>query len=771
MVAARHRLLARIVLVVCSLVFGWRLATLDFAERISTDVLDLVPEDAHDPEIALVRSLASDRAAGIVLLAIDAPSTSTDLAPAREAVLEVLRGHDVFAEVVDLGADDLREQLGTFVFEHRIRLQLPGRLLHHDASALDAPLDVEAFARDAVAELDRFLQTPEATAFEALIPADPLLLVPKLVDRLPGGAAGAWTGARDDRALIWTQLRGSPLDDAVQRSLFAVVDEAAARLAVVAPDAQLRWTSVARFAAASRTRIQAELAALNTASIVAVLLVTVVLLRRIRDLLHLLPIVIFAMAGAWVTTLLVFDRLPVLVLVVGSLLAGVAIDYGFHLLGRSEAREPLRALLRPLLASAATTLVGFSILFLSGLPVIRAIGVFVASGLFWALAGALLWYLAAGAPFLQTRDLARRALPHGRARHIARTALALAALAAVSGLWRLSWHDDIRELEIPSPELRQEDRDVRARFGEVSGTHAWMALGGDPGAALDDLEAFAVFAAREGARVTSAGFLMPSRMAWEVFRERHAALPTLGDAIRRTLVEADYEVEAFEPFFTALDAVAREPLPAYDDLVRDAAARLPGPVASALHFGAATNWVLATADRAFDPADMPPYFHVVPVDQLATLNDVFARYREATAFISVWGGAAAVVVVLLVVGLRRGARVVLLPLLSCAVTLGVFGLAGVTLNLFHVLALMLGACLGLDYAIFAADHARRGLPPPPSIRLSALTTSASFGVLAFSAIPVVAALGATVTISVLTTLAVLELLAPIATAARQEARP
>jgi hypothetical protein len=48
--------------------------------------------------------------------------------------------------------------------------------------------------------------------------------------------------------------------------------------------------------------------------------------------------------------------------------------------------------------------------------------------------------------------------------------------------------------------------------------------------------------------------------------------------------------------------------------------------------------------------------------------------------------------------------------------------------------------------------------PPPSIRLSALNTAASFGVLALSQIPVVAALGLTVTNIVLSALALVELL-------------
>ena len=39
-------------------------------------------------------------------------------------------------------------------------------------------------------------------------------------------------------------------------------------------------------------------------------------------------------------------------------------------------------------------------------------------------------------------------------------------LVALPGLARLTWNDDIRELEIPSPELKREDARIRALFGD-----------------------------------------------------------------------------------------------------------------------------------------------------------------------------------------------------------------------------------------------------------------------------------------------------------------
>ena len=79
------------------------------------------------------------------------------------------------------------------------------------------------------------------------------------------------------------------------------------------------------------------------------------------------------------------------------------------------------------------------------------------------------------------------------------------------------------------------------------------------------------------------------------------------------------------------------------------------------------------------------------------------------------------------------------------------------LNLFHLLGAFLGVCLTHNYSIFSATSAYRGEAPPVSVRMSAFTTAASFGVLALSGIPVVRALGLTVALMVVVALLMIEL--------------
>ena len=78
--------------------------------------------------------------------------------------------------------------------------------------------------------------------------------------------------------------------------------------------------------------------------------------------------------------------------------------------------------------------------------------------------------------------------------------------------------------------------------------------------------------------------------------------------------------------------------------------------------------------------------------------------------------------------------------------------AGIELNLFHLVALILAAGLGLDYALFfdhAGDDRAEQLRTLHAIIVCSLTTLLVFSLLALSSIPVLRAIGGTVALGVL----------------------
>ncbi|MEO6994030.1 MAG: hypothetical protein ABI273_10395, partial [Lacunisphaera sp.] len=226
--------------------------------------------------------------------------------------------------------------------------------------------------------------------------------------------------------------------------------------------------------------------------------------------------------------------------------------------------------------------------------------------------------------------------------------------------------------------------------------------------------------------------------------------------LRAAFEAAGFDPNAFESFFTAFDRYAASPVKNRLTVALDALqSKLIGPVGLLLHTGSSLNWFVTLVSNA--PAASPPAAtNTISAGQLQTLNRLFSRYRRSALWLSLIGLAIVGAGVFLTYGWRDGARIFAIPCGTCLGLFGVLGWTGHPLNLFHLLGAFLGVCLTHNYSIFSATSAYRREAPPVSVRLSALTTAASFGVLALSGIPVVRALGSTVAIMVITALLVIE---------------
>lgn len=768
---SRQRLLARLLLalgVACGL--AW-LATRDFERKITTDLLDLIPRDEREPELMLARSLATAEHARVAMFVLGAPDEKAREA-ATGAFVASLAAAPEFVEVVRMDDTTARDALGRHVFESRLDLLGPGWLARGEAAWQRAgrPGPWSAWmAEDAAARLESFLSRPEAMALQDLLPGDPLLLVPELATQMLG-AAQSPTGAAG-KSLVWARTRDDPLDEAAQAPVLAAVGSALAAARAVEPEVVLQWAAISRFAAENRQRIRGELESLNVISFAAVLAIAALGLRRLYSVLHLAPVLLCAVLAAWVGVTLVFERVHVLVFVVGSLLGGVAIDYGFYLqlqppLHAGEAyTAKVRRLLKPLLSSALTSVLGFLLLVISDLPLIRQLGVFISAGLLGALVAALLWF-----GQLKTAQAEARPFLCGswRGRHPALAwtrslILGAAALVAVVGPWRVRWHDDIRELEALPAAMRAEADEVRALFGQDTQRTLYITRGDSPAQARASLGRFVTEHASQHPEAVTAslGLVLPDPAEHAASDTRRRELGRFADDLRAALARHGFEAEAFAPFLAEWEAWLAAPPPGYDSLVQDLQGALRGPLALAFSATPGASWFLTIVDGAPE-ASAPADGVTTSLNRLQSLNVLFARYRVSALQLSATGLGLVGLGVLWIYGVRAGWRIFLLPLGASLVAFGVFGLAGQPLNLFHLLGAFLGVCLSHNYAIFTAENALWSDHPAPSVRLSAATTAVSFGVLALSHIPVVAALGSTVALIVAAALVLVELAPPTA---------
>jgi predicted exporter len=764
----RRQLLGWSILAAAALLGATWLLRLDYARKISTDVLDLIPADGQVPELTLVRSLASQAEARTMFFELTGANREPAPASAATGFATALAREPAFAQAVVMGDTTARDTLGRELFDRRFTLLFPLWLHERRLAYTGAAAGFSAWlAGDTAATLGRFLTTPEALAFQEVIPADPLLLMPGVVDRLKEGLPMVQLAATGHPAatLVWAQLADSPLSEAGQAPAFAAIERAAAAVRSDHPGFTVAYTGVNRFAAASRARIESEVTWLNVLSLAAVLAVAFTFIRSVYRGLHLIPVVLFSMLGAWVAVTMAFERLHIMVFVVGSLLTGVAIDYGFYLFMQppmpphEDYWSKVRRLKKPLLASCLTTVAGFALLLFSELPFIRQLGIFVGAGLVCALGTAVIYFSTVRNPFLETRTFRGGAgLPAGVRRGL-RWLLIAAWVAALPGLALLQWRDDIRELQIPSPEITNENARISALFGEQADRTVYLTYGASVMDARDSLVKFEAWLRTAGGghtRTIGLGAVVPTggeHAAAVQFARKH---PEFAGQLRAALTAAEFDADAFTPFF---DAYTRHAAGATESELAAALealqGKLTGPVGLLLHAGRPLSWFITLATAA--PETAPPAdLHTVSAGQLQSLNRIFSRYRRSALWLSLTGLAIVGSGVLLTYGGRDGLRIFAIPCGACLGLFGWFGWLGHPLNLFHLLGAFLGVCLTHNYSIFSATSAYRREPPPASVRLSALTTAASFGVLALSGIPVVRALGSTVALMVIVALLLIE---------------
>ncbi len=748
---------ARLFLLVSALAGAAWLASLDYSKKISTSVLDLIPATERAPELAVIRALADEKQARVALFALRVPGGDDNRDRATAAFIGSLSASGAFSEVEAAADTASRNALARQIFEQRFELLLPGWLAKNESS------DPAALAEKTAASLERFMGKPEALAFADLLPHDPLLLLPSLVEKVQSLDAGSAV-VPGDTALIWTLTREKPLAEAGQKPVFDAVDAALEAAKKIAPDATLRWTAISRFAAESKRSIMHELIFGTLLTLLAVLGVAAICLPRIAGTLNLAPVILGALLGACVAVTLCFERVHVLVFVLGLMLAGVSIDYGFYLYlqPRKIPGEPysakVRRLMKPLLGSALTTVLGFSLLLFSDLPLIRQLGVFVSTGLLCALVTAVLWFAQIKDPFMQARAFAGiQARPGKTARRAAIAILALGVLVALAGPWRLHWRDSTLDLQPRLPQLTRDAAELRAFFGDTASRTIYLTRGENIATTRAALEQFNAWheAQFPGAATASPGYALPLQADYDALPARLEELRSFPDALRVALDRHGFNASEFEPFFNAWKNFT--PARSYDQAVSALASSLRGQVALLMSDAPGASFLITAADHPAPAVEPPAGLSTVSLNQIESLDKLFGRYRVSALRLSAIGLGLVGLSMWLIYGVKRGTLIFTTPVGSCLFAFGVLGLCGVTLNLFHLLGAFLGVCLSHNYAIFTAENDARKEQPPPSIRLSALSTAASFGVLACSSIPVVSALGVTVALIVLSALVVVEL--------------
>ncbi|MBR9911162.1 MAG: hypothetical protein GYB33_12510 [Gammaproteobacteria bacterium] len=288
--------------------------------------------------------------------------------------------------------------------------------------------------------------------------------------------------------LVRGEVQGSPFEPGIQQLINGALVETKSAYSEVS-----LLLSGLVFHATEATQIaKREISTVGLGSLLGILLLVICTFRSAAAMLAIMFTLASSLLLALTITLAVFDSIHLITLAFGSTLLGLAVDYCFHFLVKYRRyRDSLMAgklVLRGLLLSAGSSILAYMIQLFSPFPGLQQFAVFVASGLAGACLSIIVLFLFYRELTEKRRSAGSRLFTHVfdplySFSGIRRIPLLPAFLLLIPGLLLLlnsyGFSDDIRLLNTSSPELLDNELQVRNLLGGLETQRYWVVEGRD----------------------------------------------------------------------------------------------------------------------------------------------------------------------------------------------------------------------------------------------------------------------------------------------------
>ncbi|TCZ84242.1 MMPL family transporter [Lysobacter sp. N42] len=630
----------------------------------------------------------------------------------------------------------------------------------------------QAALSEALAQRVADLGSPAASLIEPLVERDPTLEMLQLAESWQPAASprlvdGVWFSRDGRSALLAVQTSAAGFDPDAQARAVAGI-RAAFEAVRAGTSSRLVLTGPGAFAVQVAARTQREASLIGTLDSIAFALLLWIAYRSWRaPLLGALPLATAGLTGLAAVALL-FDGVHGITVAFGFTLIGVAQDYPIHLFSHQRPGvspwASARALWPTLGTGVASTCIAYLTFLASGVEGLRQLAVFTIVGLGSAALATrfLLPALIDPAP----RDVAEWPWLRALWRRIARwprlgvgagIALALVAAAATALAPGAFWENDLSRLTpVPADALAQDTR-LRGELGAPDVRYLVTLAARDGEAALQRSERLLPVLERLRADGVIAAYDLAARYVPSAAtqRARQAALPDAPTLVRdldAAVAASPFVPDVFAGFVEDVQrARSAAPLRPRDLAGTPLASSIEGLLLEDGDGATALVTLTGLRDPRAVAAAVAP-FGARLVDLKQASESLVAEYRgRVLAALALAAVLLALTVWAVLRAPRRVARVLAPMALTTLVILAVLRLAGVELNLFHLVALILAAGLGLDYALFfdhAGDEPDEQARALHAILVCSAVTLLVFALLALSTIPVLRAIGSTVALGV-----------------------
>jgi predicted exporter len=731
---------------------------------VTTDLSAFLPRNPTPEQQLLMDQLRDGLASRLILVGIEGAD-----APARarlsKQIAQQLRTNPAFV-VVNNGEAINTERDRAYLFNNRYLLSPAVTPEHFSADGL----------RAALGESIDLLASPAGMMVKSLLPNDPTGEMVQLLGQLdsgnqPGLVEGAWASRDGERALLLMQTRALGSDtDAQQQAMTAI--RQAFDTAAGASGARLVMTGPGVFSVTSRETIQTQVSHL---SLISVLIIAALLLLVYRSatalVLGFLPVITGVLAGIAAVSL-GFGTVHGITLGFGTALIGEAVDYSIYLFVQSEQADAdqqhwVKRFWPTIRLGVLTSVCGFASLLLSGFPGLAQLGLYAIAGLI-AAAAMTRFVLPHLLPAkFRIHDVSSIGRVLGRLTQRASVLrwpaiIVLVAACAVLVASRDSLlNEKISSLSPVSQADIALDESLRADMGAPDVRYLVVITGDSREAVLASSEKVSQLLQAQVDKGELAGFESPSRYlpSAATQRARQASLPPseqLQSRLSQAVVGLPVRAPLFAPFLADVEASRSRPPLQPGDLEQTSMAMAVDALLLQQSRGGWTALLPLKAPKGTeikaDPirnelaaTGLP---NVLFVDMKAESDRLYSGYLREATLLSL-GGLVAIVLLLLAI-FRSPQRVLrtMGPLLASVITVTAgLALAGQSLIILHLVGLLLVVAVGSNYALFfdrpdprvAVSH--RTLA---SMLLANLTTVAGFGLLAFSNVSILQAMGATV---------------------------
>ncbi|HXV84610.1 MAG TPA: MMPL family transporter [Candidatus Binatia bacterium] len=731
-----------------------------------TDILALLPVQERDPVLqqALTRMLDSSQQRLIVLVGAEDWSNAQHAADGYGDVLA--RHPDLFQSADPMS--DRRDWLALFR-PHRLNLLTP----QAEADLRSRP--EEYWTDIALAKLYSPFSGLQLGAWRD----DPFGLFGRWIQ---ARAQETPVRSRDGRLFVENEgrqyvvlpftLRRPAFSMETQQRVMPALAQARQVAQSSGPQVEVVVTGVILHAAAASEQARKEISLIGVGSVIGVVALTWITFHQFYPVALILLSIGIGCLGALSVCWWIFDRLHILTLVFGASLVGVAQDYGIYFLcNRFNADKKigsmrlLRRLLPGLALTLTTTVIGYFGLIFAPFPGLRQMGIFSALGLLFAWLTVVLWFpILVHSSSAQATSPARRygasvaRWPVWSAKPSMVWAGVLFGAVAAFGFSRLGVDDDIRLLQNPPKNLIDDQLKLSQLLDTPSLAQFYLARGATPDAVLqreemlkERLDTLIEEGAISGYQATSNW--VPSRGVQTMHRRlvEQTLLNENGplSAVALKIGENGGWVAAMRQHLLNSSSTLTP-----DELLNTPASepwrhlwlgQVSGGYASMITVRGVTQTGLVPLQQAGAGLEGVRW-----VDQIDEISSVLGRYRRYMGWVML---VSFFTVYCLLFPRYRGAtwRVLAPTVLASVTTIALLGMTGESLQLFHVLALMLILGIGVDYGIFFQENPiQRPDTEWLAAGLSALSTLLSFGLLGLSKTPALQAFGVTLSIGIIT---------------------